>query len=73
MTLFFGFKPRATFLGVLVVEAMLVDDFIKRVSFHTIGDKQKIAALERRLTLWKHIAVGASALVAMFLWGMIAG
>jgi hypothetical protein len=53
--------------GSPIIDPMLVDDFIRGVSAHTVGDKQEIARLRKRLNLWKLIAAGATAVAALVL------
>jgi hypothetical protein len=62
--------PRDVF-GTPIIEAVLVDDFIRGVSLHTVSDKQKISRLQKRLTAWKLIAAGASAGAVLLLWKII--
>ena len=50
-----------------IIEAALTDDFIRGVSTHTAKDKVEIARLQKRLSLWKLIAAGASVVAALLL------
>lgn len=53
--------------GSPIIDPMLVDDFIRGVSSHTVGNKQEIARLQKRLNLWKLIAGGATGVAALVL------
>jgi hypothetical protein len=61
------FRAPRDISGNPIIEAALTDDFIRGVSTHTAKDKVEIARLQKRLSLWKLIAAGASVVAALLL------
>jgi len=58
--------PREVLGGRPIVDALLVDDFIRRVSSHTVRDKQELIRLRKQLNMWKLVA-GVGMVIVLFL------